>query len=286
MQKEVSFKEYELIVSTTDKKGNILYANDIFCKVAGYKKDELINKPHNIIRHPDMPKAVFKLLWDRVLNNQTIYAFVKNKTKDGNYYWVKAFVSAILDENNQIKKLVSYRKKANSYAVKVVGKLFKQLVEYEKDHTVKESVEFLERYLDDRNLNYDQFVDRLSLDKNVTNAPAQRINYKNFYVDHVLFRTKILHAVEFGEDNITVTDPCCCSFGKWIETIKDESFTTHPSWQKVIEHHEHVHNSLKEYILLAKNSNNGAQKENLLNIIKSDTNKIFSTLQDVIDNCN
>lgn len=81
-----------MIVSETNKKGIIIYANEDFCKISGYTKDELIGNPHNMVRHKDMPKKAFKDLWNTVEKNMTWNGIVKNKTKNGDYYWVNATV--------------------------------------------------------------------------------------------------------------------------------------------------------------------------------------------------
>ncbi|MEW5833331.1 MAG: PAS domain-containing protein [Campylobacterota bacterium] len=92
MSKEYVLSDTDFLVSQTDEKGRILFANEDFCKIAGYTLDELIGQPHNIIRHPDMPKAAFKDLWDTVKQGQIWTGYVKNRTKDGGYYWVYATV--------------------------------------------------------------------------------------------------------------------------------------------------------------------------------------------------
>ena len=92
MAGETVLDEYAFLVSETDEKGVITFANDDFCKIAGYSVEELIGKPHNIVRHPDMPKVAFKSLWDTVKSGQTWTGYVKNKTRDGGYYWVFATV--------------------------------------------------------------------------------------------------------------------------------------------------------------------------------------------------
>ena len=92
MAGETVLDEYAFLVSETDAKGIITFANDDFCKIAGYDLDDLIGKPHNIVRHSDMPKAAFKSLWDTVQSGQTWTGYVKNATKDGGYYWVYATV--------------------------------------------------------------------------------------------------------------------------------------------------------------------------------------------------
>ncbi|MFC4698692.1 methyl-accepting chemotaxis protein [Glaciecola siphonariae] len=96
---EVTFEESEQLVSTTDARGVITYANDIFCKVAGYTEDELVGHSHNIVRHPDMPAAAFKDMWDHLKAGQSWHGIVKNRCKDGSYYWVDAFVTPIYEND-------------------------------------------------------------------------------------------------------------------------------------------------------------------------------------------
>jgi aerotaxis receptor len=100
---EVTFEELGLlnrsIVSRTDLKGVITFANKAFCMLSGYSKDELVGQPHSIVRHPDMPKEAFKDMWQTIQNNQRWHGFVKNKRKDGKYYWTEAFIEPFFDED-------------------------------------------------------------------------------------------------------------------------------------------------------------------------------------------
>ncbi|MCW2285362.1 PAS domain S-box-containing protein [Rhodoblastus acidophilus] len=96
-QREVFFDRDEIIVSKTDVKGRITYANRVFCTVAGYSEKELIGAPHSIVRHPDMPRAVFKFMWERILEGHEIFAYVKNMAKTGDHYWVFAHVTPSYD---------------------------------------------------------------------------------------------------------------------------------------------------------------------------------------------
>ncbi len=89
---EYKLDKETIIVSETDGKGKIVYANEDFCKISKFTKDELIGKPHNIVRHPDMPKAAFEELWKTVKEGRVWKGIVKNRTKDGGYYWVNATV--------------------------------------------------------------------------------------------------------------------------------------------------------------------------------------------------
>lgn len=86
------FPSESYILSETDDKGIILYANDLFCEVAGYTRSEILGQPHNIVRHPDMPRIAFKGLWDDVRSKGFWTGFVKNRSKDGGFYWVHATV--------------------------------------------------------------------------------------------------------------------------------------------------------------------------------------------------
>jgi aerotaxis receptor len=102
---ETEVPEGELIVSRTDLNGNITYANEVFAKISGYTPDELLGKPHSIVRHPDMPCSVFKQLWETIRAGEHWRGYVKNLRKDGGYYWVYAEVSGVYKDN----KVVEYK---------------------------------------------------------------------------------------------------------------------------------------------------------------------------------
>ena len=102
---ETQVPKNELIVSRTDLNGVITYVNDTFASISGYKPEELIGKPHNIIRHPDMPKSAFKELWDRLKSKNEWQGYVKNLRKDGGYYWVFAKISPLIKDG----EIVGYK---------------------------------------------------------------------------------------------------------------------------------------------------------------------------------
>ena len=114
MSKEQSFSSSEVLLSTTDTNSNIKYANKNFCDIAGYSLDELKGKPHNIVRHPDMPKAAFKDLWSTIQAGKSWMGPVKNKCKNGDYYWVNAFVTPIKDASGNIREYQSVRTQLDS----------------------------------------------------------------------------------------------------------------------------------------------------------------------------
>ena len=103
--KEVFFPAGELIVSKTDLKGRITYANSTFCHIAGYSEAELLGQPHSIIRHPDMPRAVFRLVWDTIAAGREIFGYVKNMARSGDHYWVFAHVTPSFDAQGNIVAL-------------------------------------------------------------------------------------------------------------------------------------------------------------------------------------
>ncbi|MFT7860310.1 MAG: PAS domain-containing protein [Sulfurimonas sp.] len=118
----------DFLVSQTDEKGIILFANDDFCKVAEYSLDELIGQPHNIVRHEDMPKAAFKDLWNTVRQNKIWHGYVKNKTKSGGYYWVYATVYPLYDAIKKQLTYLSCRRKPSSTEIDQAQHLYKNMV--------------------------------------------------------------------------------------------------------------------------------------------------------------
>ena len=113
---ETEVPEGELIISRTDLQGNITYANHTFCEISGYEMDELIGKPHNIVRHPDMPTAAFKELWETLQNKKQWIGVVKNLRKDRGHYWVQAIISGVykngvLVEYKSLRTPISYDEK-------------------------------------------------------------------------------------------------------------------------------------------------------------------------------
>ncbi len=132
---EKTFPEDELIISRTDIKGLITYANALFVSISGFSEKELLGKPHSIIRHPDMPKAVFKLLWSTLQSGNEIFAYVKNRCKDGAFYWVLAHVTPTYDESGQIVGYHSNRRSPQRSAIEEITKIYTELLNIERQHT-------------------------------------------------------------------------------------------------------------------------------------------------------
>ena len=150
--------ENDFIVSKTDLKGKITYCNKIFINMAEYEEEELVGSPHNIIRHPDMPKAVFKLLWDRIQNKEEVFAFVVNKTKKANEYWVFANVTASVDERGNIIGYYSVRRKPNPNALAIIKPLYKQMLHAEQSGGVEASLKVLTDVLAQKGMSYDELI--------------------------------------------------------------------------------------------------------------------------------
>lgn len=156
---EVTFSEDIFIVSKTDIKGNITYCNDTFINICEYKEDELIGKPHNIIRHKDMPRAVFKLLWDKIQAGEEIFAYVKNLTKSGKYYWVHAFVTPTFDiKTNKIVGYHSVRRSPNPEAVKIIEGVYRKMLQEERSGGMDASAKVLNDTLLSLGVTYEQFI--------------------------------------------------------------------------------------------------------------------------------
>ena len=158
---ERQFPENEIIVSKTDLKGKILYGNRIFIELSGYTEKELLGKPHNIVRHPDMPKVIFKFLWDSVKNGKEIIAYVKNLSKDGSFYWVKAFVTPSFNGKGEIVGYHSIRLKPTETAKESISALYKELLEVEQREGVEKSQERLEQVLAQKGASYEEFISSL-----------------------------------------------------------------------------------------------------------------------------
>ncbi len=147
------------LVSKTDKKGIIKYANTTFIEVSGYTEEELIGKPHNIVRHPDMPRTVFKLLWDTIQKGEEFWGYVKNLAKDGSYYWVFAHVTPSFDtEGINIIGYHSDRRKARKDAVKKIEKIYTEILVAEKTGGIQAGIEALEEILKREEKDYAEFV--------------------------------------------------------------------------------------------------------------------------------
>jgi PAS domain S-box-containing protein len=161
--REVFFDTGDIIVSKTDVKGRITYANDVFVQISGFSERELLGQPHSIIRHPDMPRAVFKLLWDTLLSGSEIFAYVKNITKTGDHYWVFAHVTPSYDANGEMVGFHSNRRVPSRPAIQTVTPLYAELLRIEAQHrngkdALTASTRHLADFVSGKKVAYDELV--------------------------------------------------------------------------------------------------------------------------------
>ena len=132
--RERTFDRDEIIVSKTDLKGRITYANRVFCRLADYTEEELLGQPHNIIRHPDMPRCVFKFLWDTIQTGHEVFAYVINRAKHGDHYWVFAHVTPTFDNEGHIVGYHSNRRVPDRAALGKIRPVYQTLLSEERKH--------------------------------------------------------------------------------------------------------------------------------------------------------
>lgn len=158
-----SFGENEIIVSKTDLKGRITYANDVFLRVADYAESDILGAPHSILRHPDMPRCIFKLLWARIEAKREIFAYVKNMARNGDHYWVFAHVTPTLNEAGEITAYHSNRRLPTSAAIEKVEPLYAALLAEEARHDnakagLEAGMRMLDAKIEETGMVYDEFV--------------------------------------------------------------------------------------------------------------------------------
>jgi PAS domain S-box-containing protein len=160
---ERRFPETEIIVSKTDPKGTITYANRVFLDVAGLAEREVIGASHSVVRHPEMPRAIFALLWERLTAGKEIFAYVVNLAANGDHYWVHAHVTPTFGSNGEILGFHSNRRVADPDAVQKIKPIYRKLKEIEDSSPnrgagLAQSRAHLNAILAQATVTYDQFV--------------------------------------------------------------------------------------------------------------------------------
>lgn len=159
---EKVMREDDFIVSKTDLKGRITYGNRIFIEFSGYEEAELLGSQHNIIRHPDMPRAVFKLLWDTIQSGRECNAYVKNMARDGSFYWVFTNVTPSVDRDGKAIGYFSVRRKPGASGVKTASELYRAMLEAEKKAGTRDGIAAATKILSDllaeKGMRYDELV--------------------------------------------------------------------------------------------------------------------------------
>ncbi|MBZ7946320.1 PAS domain-containing protein [Campylobacter sp. RM9939] len=166
---EIIVDNNALITSKTDLRGSIIYANNDFAKYAGYTIDELLNQPHNIIRHEDMPRTVFKCLWDYIQRGDEIFAFVKNKAKDRRYYWVFANITPSYGIHGNIINYYSVRRAPNRKVLPMIEEIYKILREKEQKSGIQAGVKALTDIINSYKISYNELIFNLQYEDLKTN---------------------------------------------------------------------------------------------------------------------
>ncbi|WP_328461769.1 PAS domain-containing protein [Actinoplanes sp. NBC_00393] len=160
---ERTFGQNELIVSKTDPRGVITYANDVFLRVSALAESEALGRPHNLIRHPDMPRAVFQLLWDTLKDGEEIFAYVLNLAADGAHYWVFAHITPSHDASGRLIGYHSNRRSPSAPSVAAVSAVYERIRAEERRHShtpdaVAAGAATLQQMLAERGQTYDELV--------------------------------------------------------------------------------------------------------------------------------
>ena len=175
IDEEIKFSQKKFIVSKTDINGIITFANNNFCDISGYSKDELMGAPHSIVRHPDMPRAIFFLIWNSLLRGEPVSGVIKNLAKSGKYYWVIADLDIKKDENGNIKSFTAFRRAAPQHVIDEVEDLYDTMLNIEKRRGMEGSLSYFESFLEEKGMNYEEFLNDLIRPKGLIAKLIQRL---------------------------------------------------------------------------------------------------------------
>lgn len=157
------FPDSDVIVSKTDPKGIIVYANKIFLDIAGYTEPEVLGQPHNMIRHPEMPSCIFKMMWERIQSGREMFAYICNMAKNGDHYWVLAHVTPSFDREGRIVGFHSSRRVPDKARLKDIKPFYAELRALERQHTnpkegMTASSARVQDMLKTRGQSYDEYI--------------------------------------------------------------------------------------------------------------------------------
>lgn len=161
LDEEIIFSKKKFIVSKTDIEGNILFVNQNFCDVTGYKQSELMGQPHNVLRHPDMPQAIFYMIWKSLLAGMEVSAIVKNVAKSGAYYWVIADFSMQRDKYGKLETFTSFKRATPEYVSEGIELLYEGMLSAERKGGMEASLLFLEGFLEEKAMSYNEYLEDL-----------------------------------------------------------------------------------------------------------------------------
>lgn len=187
IDKEVAWDKTQVIMSKTNSRGIIEYANEVFVDVCGYEDYELMGQPHSIIRHPDMPKVIFKVLWEKLKNGENFHAIVKNLAKSGRYYWV---ITDFEISKNSEGEIVNYFARRRAVPQEVITShiepLYKKLLQIEGASGIEYSEKYLNGFLEEMNKTYVQYILELiynqeKLDNEINKVEEEKGFFSRFF---------------------------------------------------------------------------------------------------------
>lgn len=171
IDKEVPWDKTKTLVSKTDTFGTIEYVNEVFMDVSGYEEFELVAKPHSIIRHPDMPKAIFKVLWDNIKAGNQFHGILKNLAKSGRYYWAITNFEYVRDENDKIINYIARRKAVpQDIITNHIQPLYLKLLQIEKASGELASEKYLIGFLEEAGVDYVDYITNLMVENEISNS--------------------------------------------------------------------------------------------------------------------
>lgn len=161
--KEYTLKDDDFIVSKTDLKGVITYTNEVFLDICLLKESDLIGNPHSVIRHPDMPKAVFAFLWDTIKRGEEFFGVVKNLCGDGSFYWVLANITPSFDAQGKMTGFFSVRRKPTKELVDIMSSLYQKMLAEEKRHSsdkqaIGAATKILTDFIEQQGVSYNEYI--------------------------------------------------------------------------------------------------------------------------------
>jgi len=176
---EVKLPHDRLVMSKTDATGGIVSASQSFVELSGYKEGDLITSSHSLLKHPDMPKTIFKILWDRLNRGLPLKVVIKNLTKCGNHYWAFTSIEVKRDrDTKEIRNFIAYRAPINNHAKELISSLYRQIKEVEEKHSLEAGINFLHGFLDEKRLSYDDFMEKI---ENSANERGILAKLKNIF---------------------------------------------------------------------------------------------------------
>ncbi len=195
IDEEVVWDKTKVIISTTDKFGTIIYANQTFLDVCGYSIEELLGQPHSIVRHPDTPRLLFKILWDNISAGRNFHAILKNMSKSGKYYWV---ITDFKIDRNSDGNIISYTAKRRAVAENVIKDhiepLYQTLLKLETIGGIDLSNRYFKGFLEKKGKSYVDYIMDITGDKNEVIYEYQTIDVKSEN------KAPVLSAQEISDD--------------------------------------------------------------------------------------